>query len=130
MSVVRHSDSIANIPRSSRAVNTTRRAMYVPDGRSKLDVAVGRIVNELKVNYKRMLCHTNGFRWTYRSSRSGLDTDDDVWEDQSGKYWIGAEGHARVYFCRILRSRMVMVRVGGGWVELSKYAYSCILCSF
>lgn len=44
----------------------------------------------------------------------------DEWTDQSGKYWIGTEGRAKLCFCRILRSKTVMVRVGGGWVELSK----------
>ena len=44
----------------------------------------------------------------------------DQWKDQSGKYWIGAEGRAKLCFCRILRSKTVMVRVGGGWVELSR----------
>ena len=49
----------------------------------------------------------------------GLDAGDD-WKDQSGRYWIGAEGRAKLCFCRILRSQTVMVRVGGGWVELSR----------
>jgi len=48
-----------------------------------------------------------------------MDRKED-WKDQSGKYWIGAEGRAKLCFCRILRSKTVMVRVGGGWVELSK----------
>lgn len=43
------------------------------------------------------------------------------WHDESGRYWIGTGGKARLCFCRILRSRTVMVRVGGGWVELSRY---------
>ena len=46
------------------------------------------------------------------------ETDD--WKDQSGRYWIGSKGRAKLCFCRILRSRTVMVRVGGGWVELSR----------
>lgn len=37
---------------------------------------------------------------------------------ESGKYWIGQP--PKLCFCRILRSKTVMVRVGGGWVELSK----------
>jgi hypothetical protein len=44
----------------------------------------------------------------------------DEYQDMTGSYWIGAEGRAKLCFCRILRSKMVMVRVGGGWVELSK----------
>lgn len=45
----------------------------------------------------------------------------DEWKDESGRYWIGTGARARMCFCRILRSRTVMVRVGGGWVELSRY---------
>ncbi|CEJ05594.1 Putative GAS2 domain-containing protein [Rhizopus microsporus] len=37
-----------------------------------------------------------------------------------GKYWFGDE-NPRLVYCRILPSQMVMVRVGGGWVELSKF---------
>lgn len=43
------------------------------------------------------------------------------WTDRSGRYWIGLGSRAKLCFCRILRSRTVMVRVGGGWVELSRY---------
>ena len=42
------------------------------------------------------------------------------WHDESGRYWIGYAGRAKLCFCRILKSRTVMVRVGGGWMELSK----------
>lgn len=37
---------------------------------------------------------------------------------EAGRYWIGQP--PKLCYCRILRSRTVMVRVGGGWVELSK----------
>ena len=49
----------------------------------------------------------------------------DDWQDESGRYWIGYEGRAKLCFCRILKSRMVMVRVGGGWMELSRYEARC-----
>ncbi|KAI8332702.1 hypothetical protein BC941DRAFT_128836 [Chlamydoabsidia padenii] len=39
---------------------------------------------------------------------------------QVGKYWIG-DKNPRLVYCRILKSKMVMVRVGGGWVELSQF---------
>ncbi|KAF9975380.1 hypothetical protein BGZ73_000988 [Actinomortierella ambigua] len=39
---------------------------------------------------------------------------------EDGRYVFG-EIEPKVCFCRILRSRKVMVRVGGGWVELSKF---------
>lgn len=41
----------------------------------------------------------------------------DQYQDQSGRYFIGE----RLYFCRILRSRCVMIRVGGGWQELKGF---------
>nr|XP_031863414.1 uncharacterized protein CI109_001290 [Kwoniella shandongensis]KAA5530486.1 hypothetical protein CI109_001290 [Kwoniella shandongensis] len=85
--------------------NKTRKE-YVADPKSKLDIAVGNVVNKLGVDIPMRPV--------------GLNTSDE-WKDQSGKYWIGAEGRAKLCFCRILRSRTVMVRVGGGWVELSKF---------
>ncbi|GAA5988261.1 hypothetical protein JCM10908_002135 [Rhodotorula pacifica] len=39
------------------------------------------------------------------------------WTDESGVYTIGD----RLCFCRLLRSKQVMVRVGGGWLELSQF---------
>ncbi|ORZ11801.1 hypothetical protein BCR42DRAFT_453763 [Absidia repens] len=39
---------------------------------------------------------------------------------QVGKYWIG-NSHPRLIYCRILKSNVVMARVGGGWVELSQF---------
>jgi hypothetical protein len=34
---------------------------------------------------------------------------------------IGQVIGTKIYFCRILRSKVVMVRVGGGWIELSSF---------
>jgi len=64
-------------------------------------MAVGRVINRLPMGINM------------RAER--LD-----WKDRSGKYWIGSE-EPRLYFCRILRSETVMVRVGGGWSELSRF---------
>ncbi|KAI9508653.1 hypothetical protein F5148DRAFT_1193951 [Russula earlei] len=79
------------------------RKPYVANPKSKLDVAVGDVVNNLPedVDIKVEVAH-------------------DTWQDRSGKYWIGVE-EPRLCFCRILRSQTVMVRVGGGWMELSKF---------
>jgi hypothetical protein len=74
---------------------------YVANPDNKLDVAVGDIVNQLPV-------HIN------------VEFVADDWRDQSGKYWIGDQD-PKLCFCRILRSQTVMVRVGGGWTELSKW---------
>jgi hypothetical protein len=73
---------------------------YVANPSNKLDVAVGDVVNSLPVNID-------------------IEVVADTWKDQSGKYWIGGED-PKLCFCRILRSQTVMVRVGGGWAELSK----------
>jgi len=63
-------------------------------------VAVGDVVNKLPVGIN-------------------VEGVTESWRDQSGKYWIGNE-EPKLCFCRILRSQTVMVRVGGGWAELSK----------
>ncbi|KAG9092649.1 hypothetical protein FS749_015541 [Ceratobasidium sp. UAMH 11750] len=88
-------------PGAEPATPKPRRA-YVPNPTNKLDVAVGAVVNQLpvEINIEALT--------------------DDGWKDQSGKYWIGDED-PKLCYCRILRSSTVMVRVGGGWVELSKF---------
>ena len=76
------------------------RKTYIADPKSKLDVAVGDVVNQLPVGIN-------------------IESVAEGWRDQSGKYWIGNQD-PKLCFCRILRSQTVMVRVGGGWTELSK----------
>ncbi|KAG2174024.1 hypothetical protein INT44_000138 [Umbelopsis vinacea] len=70
---------------------------YIPDPRSDLDVQLGKVVNESP--YKIRIKMVPG---------------------EVGKYWFG-EVEPRLVYCRILRSNMVMVRVGGGWTELSQF---------
>ena len=77
---------------------------YIANPKNKLDVAVGEVLNRLPVNIN-------------------VELIADTWRDQSGKYWIGDQD-PKLCFCRILRSQTVMVRVGGGWSELSKYVLS------
>jgi len=81
------------------------RKPYVANPKSKLDVAVGDVVNKLPADVDIK-----------------VEVAQDTWQDRSGKYWIGGE-EARLCFCRILRSQTVMVRVGGGWMELSKWVF-------
>ncbi|CAG8574432.1 112_t:CDS:2, partial [Racocetra fulgida] len=69
---------------------------YIPDPKDQLDVEVARIVNACPVKIKVSMV-----------------------EGEPGKYMFG-EVEPKLCYCRILRSRMVMVRVGGGWAELSK----------
>ncbi|KAK4509481.1 uncharacterized protein ATC70_007833 [Mucor velutinosus] len=70
---------------------------YVSDPKNELDVQLGLIVNESPFKMKVKMV-----------------------PGEVGKYWFGEE-HPRLVYCRILRSKMVMVRVGGGWEELSKF---------
>ncbi|ODN80557.1 hypothetical protein L202_02758 [Cryptococcus amylolentus CBS 6039] len=82
---------------------------YVANPKNKLDVAVGKIVNKLDVAVP------------VRPVNQNPPHQAEEYQDLSGQYWIGSEGKAKLCFCRILRSRTVMVRVGGGWMELSKF---------
>jgi hypothetical protein len=96
--------SFTTLPRGATPPSKLPRKVkkeYVPNPKNKLDVAVGHVVNKLPVDIT-------------------ISIAEESWKDQSGKYWIGEEENPKLCFCRILRSQMVMVRVGGGWVELSK----------
>ncbi len=72
------------------------RSAYVPDPDNELDIRLSHIVNN------------SPYRVTVK-----------IVPDQVGKYWFG-DVNPRLVYCRILPSQLVMVRVGGGWVELSK----------
>jgi exonuclease VII small subunit len=80
-----------------RAVKPSQKDTYVADPKNDLDVALGDIINDSP--YKIQVKMVPG---------------------EVGKYWFG-DANPRLAYCRILRSRMVMVRVGGGWVELSQF---------
>ncbi|CDO74091.1 hypothetical protein BN946_scf185043.g141 [Trametes cinnabarina] len=89
-------------PAARRAASgSSVRKLYVANPKNKLDIAVGDVLNKLPVDIK-------------------VELVQDTWKDQSGKYWIG-DTDPKLCFCRILRSQTVMVRVGGGWSELSKF---------
>ena len=96
----RQSFPVPTIPTPPRKLPPPRKA-YVANPKNKLDMAVGDVVNKLPVNINVAMVP-------------------ETWKDQSGKYWIGDQD-PKLCFCRILRSRTVMVRVGGGWTELSKW---------
>lgn len=70
---------------------------YKADPRNDLDVEMGKIINEL--SYKVTVKKVHG---------------------KVGRYWIG-DINPKLAYCRILKSGMVMVRVGGGWMELREY---------
>ncbi|KAI9249528.1 hypothetical protein BY458DRAFT_445239 [Sporodiniella umbellata] len=75
----------------------SKRDAYIPDPKNALDVELSNIVNASpnRVTIKMI-------------------------PGEVGKYWFG-DTNPRLVYCRILPSQMVMVRVGGGWVELSKF---------
>ena len=106
----RLSSNVHKSPPKSRPLPPPRKP-YVANPKSKLDVAVGDVVNKLPedVDIK-------------------VEVAQDTWQDRSGKYWIGGED-PKLCFCRILRSHAVMVRVGGGWMELSKCVFSTLQSS-
>lgn len=95
--------SFSSLQRASTPERPARkpRQKYVANPKNKLDVALGDIINNLPVEIN-------------------VEAVKDTWKDKSGKYWIGSN-EPKLCFCRILRSQTVMVRVGGGWTELSKY---------
>ncbi|KAF8559075.1 hypothetical protein OG21DRAFT_1503528 [Imleria badia] len=98
----RQSFPVANrIQTPPRRTQPAPKKAYVANPKNKLDIAVGDVVNKLPMNIN-------------------VEVVADTWKDQSGKYWIGDQ-EPKLCFCRILRSQTVMVRVGGGWQELSKF---------
>ncbi|KAF7301507.1 Growth arrest-specific 2-like [Mycena indigotica] len=105
--------SLPSLPKNAtpqRKAAPPPRKKYIPNPKSKLDVAVGEVVNKLPVGIS-------------------IEGVSDSWKDQSGKYWIGDQD-PKLCFCRILRSQTVMVRVGGGWQELSRFIQGHFADSF
>ncbi|GAA5880177.1 hypothetical protein JCM3774_006075 [Rhodotorula dairenensis] len=91
------------LPPSTAGMHTPRqRPLSGQDtvGRNKLDCAVGLVAKAMPF----VTIESAEGRWTH----------------ESGVYLIGE----RPCFCRLLRSKQVMVRVGGGWLELSQYVLS------
>ncbi|KAM3581992.1 hypothetical protein VKS41_005433 [Umbelopsis sp. WA50703] len=100
----KHDSSVTRMRRATHTPMTSRSGKgasvpprYVSDPKSDLDVQLGKVVNESP--YKIRIKMVPG---------------------EVGKYWFG-EIEPRLVYCRILRSKMVMVRVGGGWTELSQF---------
>ncbi|KAG2221334.1 hypothetical protein INT45_014018 [Circinella minor] len=87
----------AGMGRPGSRTSTKTPEAYVADPKNDLDMAVGNIVNDSP--YKIRVKMVPG---------------------EVGRYWFGAR-NPKLAYCRILRSRMVMVRVGGGWQELSQF---------
>ncbi|UZJ55004.1 hypothetical protein CBS101457_004324 [Exobasidium rhododendri] len=96
--------------RSSSSSSAMKPNRYRANPESKLDVAVAKIVNKLPIQVSI----------THASVTEKKTIAKDQWEDESGRYWVG-HPEPKLCFCRILRSRTVMIRIGGGWQELSTY---------
>ncbi|KAF9907664.1 actinin alpha 2 [Linnemannia zychae] len=82
-----------------------------PDGASGKDSSANsspRVVKTIRGQGGRLSVGTGGS--SSDASRNG----------EVGRYVFG-DVEPKVCYCRILRSRKVMVRVGGGWSELSKF---------
>ncbi|ORX91127.1 hypothetical protein K493DRAFT_304322 [Basidiobolus meristosporus CBS 931.73] len=69
---------------------------YASDPKDPLDVEIGRVVNSCPISIKVIRAN------------------------EKGHYWIG-EIYPKLCYCRLLITKMVMVRVGGGWAELSRF---------
>ncbi|EPQ32218.1 uncharacterized protein PFL1_00415 [Pseudozyma flocculosa PF-1] len=96
-------------PREGAVTPASQPNRYRANPKNRLDVAVGRIVNRLPMKVKVSPVSAPG----PRAERPGF-------KDESGQYWVG-DPEPKLCFCRILRSKTVMVRVGGGWQELSQF---------
>ncbi|KAF9149269.1 actinin alpha 2 [Linnemannia schmuckeri] len=105
-SLSRHrSDSTSSLVLSSLSDNGG------PDGTSGKDSSTNsspRVVKTIRGQGGRLSVSTGG-------SSSDASKNGEV-----GRYVFG-DIEPKVCYCRILRSRKVMVRVGGGWSELSKF---------
>ena len=106
-------ERIRKISSSSMLATPVRRIgnPYRSDPCDALDVAIGDIVNRMPISVPIKNAGLSSFGASQRSS---------MFQDLSGQYWIG-DPEPRLCFCRILPSNMVMVRVGGGWQELSEF---------
>ncbi|CEP07428.1 hypothetical protein [Parasitella parasitica] len=84
-------------PRKSSTTTKPPLNSYVADPDNDLDIEIGRIVNETPYRVKVKMV-----------------------PGEVGRYWFG-NLNPKLAYCRVLKSKMVMVRVGGGWTELSQF---------
>ncbi|GAA6052072.1 hypothetical protein NBRC10513_002654 [Rhodotorula toruloides] len=87
------------VVRTLRQTPPRSRQPYRPNVYNKLDREVANVVNSMP------------------GLHVPIEVAEGRWTDESGVYNIGG----RLYFCRILRSKQVMVRVGGGWLDLAQF---------
>ncbi|SCZ89466.1 BZ3500_MvSof-1268-A1-R1_Chr9g10419 [Microbotryum saponariae] len=107
-----------------QASTSKSKRKYRANPSRQVDVEVGRIVNELDVSRVESPCLT-GFVVLTLTRFLQIDVPIQAAEDaqgsDSGLYWIGDSDTGRYFYCRILRSKTVMVRVGGGWENLHHF---------
>ncbi|KAI8879418.1 hypothetical protein K501DRAFT_336083 [Backusella circina FSU 941] len=90
------SKSTSVVKSQSKIIKTPLNS-YVADPKNDLDIEIGRIVNETPYRVKVKMV-----------------------PGEVGRYWFG-DINPKLAYCRVLKSKMVMVRVGGGWTELSQF---------
>jgi hypothetical protein len=105
--------------RASSSSSSSKPNQYRANPKSKLDVAVGKIVNKLPMPVKITHAASASSNLVNNGNATGTRSKEQ-WHDESGRYWVG-HPDPKLCFCRILRSRTVMVRIGGGWQELGTY---------
>jgi hypothetical protein len=91
------SKSATHLKTKSRTTVKKPLNIYVADPQNDLDIEIGRIVNETPYRVKVKMV-----------------------PGEVGRYWFGNH-NPKLAYCRVLKSKMVMVRVGGGWTELSQF---------
>jgi hypothetical protein len=91
------SKSATHLKTKSRTTVKKPLNTYVADPQNDLDIEIGRIVNETPYRVKVKMV-----------------------PGEVGRYWFGNH-NPKLAYCRVLKSKMVMVRVGGGWTELSQF---------
>ncbi|TCD70502.1 hypothetical protein EIP91_003263 [Steccherinum ochraceum] len=118
--LLEHIDSFPSLPAGPLAASHTSNSAHSPELQLTTRLAfTERLIDGLKSGFSSV---TDDIRASSEHERilQTWKVVADTWKDQSGKYWIGSQD-PRLCFCRILRSQTVMVRVGGGWAELSKF---------
>ncbi|CAO3595606.1 unnamed protein product [Absidia cylindrospora] len=92
------STSLSNKKRAATPTTTRKKPnSYIAQAGNDLDMEIGRIINETPYRIKVKMV-----------------------PGEVGRYLFG-DVNPKLVYCRVLKSKMVMVRVGGGWTELSQF---------
>ncbi|ORZ21986.1 hypothetical protein BCR42DRAFT_405272 [Absidia repens] len=92
------STSLGNKKRAATPTTTRKKPnSYIAQAGNDLDMEIGRIINETPYRIKVKMV-----------------------PGEVGRYLFG-DVNPKLVYCRVLKSKMVMVRVGGGWTELSQF---------